>query len=723
MAKDVNVKIKGDADFAAASRETQNYADRLEKAARKIEGIDGAKLGRNVSKGADKASSSWKNAAGKITGSMRRIGETAAGVLGANLIEAGARKAVELYGTAIDEASNLNEALSKSNAVFGQQAGQIEQFANTAADSLGLSKSAALDAAGGFGNMFDQLGFAGGQAAEMSTSIVELAADFASFNNADISDVIDAQSAAFRGEYDSLQRFLPLINAATVEQKALELSGKSATKELTAQEKALAVNALMFEGAGKAMGDFARTADESANAERRAAAEMANMRAELGQKLLPVQQKITEAKLKLANVLVDKLVPALDVIVPVILTVVDGFSTFISVLAGGEVEAGAGTFSRVMGGIATLITGTIVPGISAFIGFIGDLVDRFQSGDVTESGLVSSIRDFIGFVIDTAVPAIVDVAEKIIAAWENIGPEVVDIITQLAGVVGTAIELVVAVVSAAVAILMFIWRNWGDEIIAVARTAWDLISGVIQGALSIIQGIMNIAIGILTGDWSRAWDGIKQVFSGVWQVIQSLLRAGWAVIRGLFSAGAGVLKGIWNGLWGAVESFVKGAWSRITGGVRTGVSNVGSAVGRLPGVIRNHASRMWNAIYDRFKAVIDRIKSLWSKLSFKVPKVSIPGLGSVGGSIIRVATNLFADGNVAREPIAGIFGEYQGARHNPEITTPESLMAQVFRNELNRHGGAAGGAGINIEKVVVDERRSLDRELRELQAMHRLVGA
>lgn len=189
---------------------------------------------------------------------------------------------------AISAASNLNESLSKSNNVFGTSGMVIDNWAKGAATNIGLSRQAALEAASSFGNMFEQLGVGSGRAADMSQKIVGLAADFASFHNADITDVIAAQQSAFRGEYDALQRFLPTISAAAVEQEALKETGKRSTAQLNDQEKALAVNTLMFQGAGAAMGDFDRTAGGAANQQRIMTAEMDNLKTEIGQGLLPV---------------------------------------------------------------------------------------------------------------------------------------------------------------------------------------------------------------------------------------------------------------------------------------------------------------------------------------------------------------------------------------------------------------------------------------------------
>lgn len=246
---------------------------------------------RDVSKAGDSIGKSLK-------GSFAGIGQTIGATLGAAVV-------VDFVRDAIGAASDLGETLSKSNNVFGASGAAIEEWAEGGAESFGLSKRAALEAASSFGNMFSQLGIGGGQAAQMSQQITELAADFASFHNADITEVILAQSAAFRGEYDSLQRFLPLMNAATVDQRALEMTGKRTTKALTQQDKALAVHALMIEGAGEAQGDFDRTSESLANQQRSLAGELENTKAEIGEGLLP-------AMVTLTNFLNDEAIPALS---------------------------------------------------------------------------------------------------------------------------------------------------------------------------------------------------------------------------------------------------------------------------------------------------------------------------------------------------------------------------------------------------------------------------
>lgn len=216
-------------------------------------------------------------------------------------------KIVEFGKGVVAAASDMNETVSKARTIFGAASGEIEAWASTAAKSFGQSKQQALDAAGSFGNMFAQLGIGSEKTAEMSQSMVELASDFASFHNADITDVLTAQQAAFRGEYDALQRYIPTINAAAVEQAALAYTGKKTTKELTLQEKALATQWLMMENAGAAAGDFARTSDGLANKQRIFGARLDNLKAKIGAGLLPVFTAIT-------GFLTDKFLPAIETV-------------------------------------------------------------------------------------------------------------------------------------------------------------------------------------------------------------------------------------------------------------------------------------------------------------------------------------------------------------------------------------------------------------------------
>lgn len=187
----------------------------------------------------------------------------------------------------VSAASDLNEQIAKSRQVFGDSSRAIEDWSSTTAHSFGISKTAALEASGTFGNLFSTVDLLPSAAAEMSRALVELAGDLASFNNARTDEVLIALRSGLIGEAEPLRRFGVLLSEAAVQQLALADTGKKSAKELTNQEKVLARYKIILRDTEKAQGDFARTSTGLANQTRILKANIADAAAEFGKNLAP----------------------------------------------------------------------------------------------------------------------------------------------------------------------------------------------------------------------------------------------------------------------------------------------------------------------------------------------------------------------------------------------------------------------------------------------------
>ena len=200
------------------------------------------------------------------------------------------------YGkTAVEAASNLAETVSKTQVIFENNAAEIEAWGKTAATSFGQSQRQALDAAANFAIFGKAAGLAGSDLVGFSTDFVELASDLASFNNTSPEQAITAIGAALRGESEPIRQYGVLINEAALRQAALELGIVKTTKEaLTPQQRVLAAQKLIFEQTSAAQGDYARTADGLANSQRSLKAQLEDVNAEIGQKLLPYITDLTK---------------------------------------------------------------------------------------------------------------------------------------------------------------------------------------------------------------------------------------------------------------------------------------------------------------------------------------------------------------------------------------------------------------------------------------------
>lgn len=212
---------------------------------------------------------------------------------------------IGFFNGAIQAAGDLAETTSKAEVVFGSTADEVLAMGKDAARGLGMSEEAALAAAGTYGNLFRAMGITEQASADMSIGLVQLAADLASFNNMDPTEVLDKLRAGLSGETEPLRTLGVNLNQARIEAKALEMGLWDGVGAIDAAAKAQATYSLILEDTTLAQGDFARTSEGLANQQRIMEAQLADTTASIGQGLLPIM-------VALVGFVNDVLVPALN---------------------------------------------------------------------------------------------------------------------------------------------------------------------------------------------------------------------------------------------------------------------------------------------------------------------------------------------------------------------------------------------------------------------------
>lgn len=428
--------------------------------------------------------SSMQSEAAKVEGTAAKLNTTFKSLAKTAALAFGGVALIGFAKDAVGAATDLNESMNKVNVVFGKSAGQIRAFTQTAADSLGLSRQQALDAAGAYGNMFTQLGLTTDQAANMSKGMLRLTADLASFHNADPTDVLEAQSAAFRGEYDALQKFIPTISAATVEQEAMKETGKTSADQLTASEKAAATYTLMVQGAGAATGDFARTSGEAANQQRIMAAKTDDASASIGQALQP----------------------ALAVIVPMIADLASGFANAAPDIQNATVALAA------FGAIALAVGGPI----GLIIAALGLIVTTAVLVWTNWDQIWNWIKDHPAYAVIISILAapiawfilIIGALKTLWENWDTIWGWIKQAATDAKNWIVGAFNDVVAFFQRLPGTIAGALSGLFDILTAPFLDAWHTIEGVAGD----IKDAFNTAIGFVKGIWNgfaRSWNGIS----------------------------------------------------------------------------------------------------------------------------------------------------------------------------------------------------------------------
>jgi hypothetical protein len=254
-----------------------------------------------------------------VTGAFKKLG-------GALIAVAAGAQVVQYFKSAVSAASSFEAEFEGVNQTFGESAKIIQDYAKTAAYSAGLSETAALQAAKGFGAFASAAGLAGDDAAKFATTMVQAAGDLGSFYDLPTGDAMAAIQSGLRGQFEPLRRFNILIDDATLRQRALQMGMIETTKQaLTPQQKALAAQVEIMDQMGAAQGDFVKYQDTYGNAIKTVGALFEDMKTRLGQQLLPVLAQLAMALMPvieqigpLAEKVFAALVPAFEALIPVI---------------------------------------------------------------------------------------------------------------------------------------------------------------------------------------------------------------------------------------------------------------------------------------------------------------------------------------------------------------------------------------------------------------------
>ncbi|MCG9792477.1 phage tail tape measure protein [Flavobacterium algicola] len=288
--------------------------------------------------------------------------------LGRNLTAAITLPVLAVGAASVAMATDYEESLNKVDTAFKSSSSAVKKFSKTALESFGVSESAALDAAALYGDMATSMGLPVDAAAKMSTSLVGLAADLASFKNIGIDEANTALKGVFTGETESLKTLGVIMTEANLQQYAYSKGINQKIKDLDQASKVQLRYNYILSVTQNAQGDFARTSTGAANQTRIFTESLKQVGQQIGSIILPLFTKMITAvneKIKAFSNLSEGtkktivVIAGLAALIGPLLFSIGALASAVPLLASGFAIVSSAV-SAVIGGFV-LLSGAIIP--------------------------------------------------------------------------------------------------------------------------------------------------------------------------------------------------------------------------------------------------------------------------------------------------------------------------------------------------------------------------
>lgn len=396
----------------------------------------------------------------------------------------------------------------------------------------------------------------------------------------------------------------------------------------------------------------------------------------------------------------SNIAPALPPIISGISSILDAVSPLLGPLSE-LVGSVLGALAPILGIIASAIQPLIAP-LTTIINLLGTiLVDALDTVMPLIEVLAELLSDSLGVALEVIGSVLEAVAPIFTTLFDAIEP-IIEALGPLFELLGVIADIVGAVLAPIIQVLGDILLWLVDNVIL------PIVVPIIENLIETLTSGLGTAISWLVEQFQLAGVGLEII----WNFIRDLIvkraeemKAGFDFLVSAFKVGWAILNNnvftpIKNGI-NVVKNVVSTALSNTRESWNSFISFVKGIPGRISGALRNMFSPLW----EGFKGAINNVIGGWNNLSFSIPSVDIPGLGSVGGATLNTPNIPYLQ--------TGGFTTAQGLAmlHPDEMVLPlsNSNGINALASALKAAGLAGAGEGGNVTVIVkIGERELTD---------------
>lgn len=564
---------------------------------------------------------------GNASGLQKALGssESALGkfgkVAGAVSLAAGAAL-VGLGAKSIKSASELEQSLGGLRAVFKDNAGQMEQWAAQAANSVGLAKSEYASLATTLGSQLKNMGVSTEQLGKQTNDLVVLGADLAAQFGGSTADAVGALSSLLRGERDPIERYGVSINEAAIKAKLAEMGLSGLSGEAEKNAKLQATLALLTQQTADAQGAFSRESTTLAGSLQRARAGTENLFATFGTALLPAVTAVTAAYGTLINklqeseffvALTERVSAASNAFADFVFGFLNGEKSLADINIGELLVKGFEAFLNartaiingilqaiplIVRGIVTAVP-QIVAGLSALIQQIVYVIATslpllltaavqlfsglIQAVITVLPSVISALVTLIPLILNTvinAIPLLIDAAVQLFTALVDALPVVIPMLIQavvdlLPKLVETVLNMIPVLLDAAVNLFTALVESIPVILPLLLSAIINLAPKLITSVISMLPKLLDAAVRLFTGLVEAVPKIVPKLVPALLDLAPKMIGALLGLIPQLIKAGIDLIGGLVTGLFRAAGSVGKALLDIAGGAVKGFLSFLG----------------------------------------------------------------------------------------------------------------------------------------------------